>query len=94
MINFLFLFPYSFKALICIGVVGEGSIKYLEPRLAETVKNVVYVYLFILFIIYYLLFIIYLFIHYSLFLRDSHPRVRWAACNTVGQLSSDFGPGV
>ena len=28
-----------------------------------------------------------------LFLRDPHPRVRWAACNTIGQLSTDFGPG-
>lgn len=24
--------------------------------------------------------------------RDSHERVRWAACNTVGQLATDFGP--
>jgi hypothetical protein len=23
-------------------------------------------------------------------LRDSHPRVRWAACNAVGQMSTDF----
>lgn len=27
------------------------------------------------------------------FLRDSHPRVRYAACNAVGQLSTDFAPG-
>jgi len=26
--------------------------------------------------------------------RDPHHRVRWAACNTVGQMSSDFGPGL
>jgi len=26
------------------------------------------------------------------FMRDAHPRVRWAACNTVGQMSTDFGP--
>lgn len=26
------------------------------------------------------------------FFNDSHPRVRWAACNTVGQMSTDFGP--
>lgn len=25
-------------------------------------------------------------------LRDPHPRVRWAACNAVGQLSTDFAP--
>jgi len=24
--------------------------------------------------------------------KDPHPRVRWAACNTIGQMSSDFGP--
>ncbi|CAM6081611.1 unnamed protein product [Calypogeia fissa] len=24
--------------------------------------------------------------------RDSHPRVRWAAINTIGQLSTDLGP--
>ncbi len=23
---------------------------------------------------------------------DAHPRVRWAACNTAGQMSTDFGP--
>lgn len=27
------------------------------------------------------------------FLTDPHPRVRYAACNAVGQLSSDFAPG-
>ena len=27
------------------------------------------------------------------FLTDSHPRVRYAACNAVGQLSTDFAPG-
>jgi len=26
------------------------------------------------------------------FLRDPHPRVRYAACNALGQLSSDFAP--
>eukprot|EP01119_Soliformovum_irregulare_P006133 TRINITY_DN1791_c0_g1_i1.p1 TRINITY_DN1791_c0_g1~~TRINITY_DN1791_c0_g1_i1.p1 ORF type:complete len:1082 (-),score=281.10 TRINITY_DN1791_c0_g1_i1:40-3285(-) len=26
------------------------------------------------------------------FFSDSHPRVRWAACNTAGQMASDFGP--
>lgn len=26
------------------------------------------------------------------FFRDSHPRVRWAACNSVGQMATDFGP--
>jgi len=26
------------------------------------------------------------------FFQDPHPRVRWAACNTAGQMSSDFGP--
>ncbi|XP_052784006.1 importin-5-like [Mya arenaria] len=26
------------------------------------------------------------------FLRDPHPRVRYAACNAIGQLSTDFGP--
>ena len=26
------------------------------------------------------------------FTRDTHPRVRWAAFNTVGQLCQDFGP--
>ena len=25
---------------------------------------------------------------------DPHPRVRWAAINTVGQMSTDFGPGL
>ncbi|KAL6068524.1 Importin-5 [Balamuthia mandrillaris] len=25
---------------------------------------------------------------------DPHPRVRWAACNTIGQMSSDFGPTI
>lgn len=24
--------------------------------------------------------------------QDPHPRVRWAACNALGQMSSDFGP--
>eukprot|EP01117_Protostelium_nocturnum_P017390 TRINITY_DN7083_c0_g1_i2.p1 TRINITY_DN7083_c0_g1~~TRINITY_DN7083_c0_g1_i2.p1 ORF type:complete len:1021 (-),score=279.53 TRINITY_DN7083_c0_g1_i2:1847-4909(-) len=24
------------------------------------------------------------------FLRDPHPRIRWAACNCIGQMSSDF----
>lgn len=27
------------------------------------------------------------------FLGDTHPRVRYAACNAVGQLSTDFAPG-
>ena len=27
------------------------------------------------------------------FLTDTHPRVRYAACNAVGQLSTDFAPG-
>ena len=27
------------------------------------------------------------------FLTDPHPRVRYAACNAVGQLSTDFAPG-
>ncbi|KAH8294819.1 hypothetical protein KR018_003373 [Drosophila ironensis] len=26
------------------------------------------------------------------FLRDSHPRVRYAACNAIGQMSTDFAP--
>eukprot|EP01118_Nematostelium_gracile_P003268 TRINITY_DN1371_c0_g1_i5.p1 TRINITY_DN1371_c0_g1~~TRINITY_DN1371_c0_g1_i5.p1 ORF type:complete len:1087 (+),score=330.68 TRINITY_DN1371_c0_g1_i5:98-3358(+) len=26
------------------------------------------------------------------FFQDPHPRVRWAACNTCGQMSTDFGP--
>lgn len=26
------------------------------------------------------------------YLRDNHPRVRYAACNTIGQMSSDFAP--
>lgn len=26
------------------------------------------------------------------FLQDAHHRVRWAACNTIGQMSTDFGP--
>jgi len=26
------------------------------------------------------------------FMKDSHPRVRWAACNALGQLSTDFQP--
>lgn len=26
------------------------------------------------------------------FTKDPHPRVRWAACNTIGQMSTDFGP--
>jgi len=26
------------------------------------------------------------------FFSDPHPRVRWAVCNTVGQMSTDFGP--
>ncbi|KAH6668610.1 importin subunit beta-3 [Plectosphaerella plurivora] len=25
-------------------------------------------------------------------LKDSHPRVRWAGCNALGQMSSDFSP--
>src|SRR4051794_27435654 len=25
-------------------------------------------------------------------LRDPHPRVRWAGCNALGQMSSDFAP--
>ena len=25
-------------------------------------------------------------------LRDSHPRVRWAGCNALGQMSTDFAP--
>ena len=28
------------------------------------------------------------------YLADSHPRVRWAAANCVGQLSTDFAVGV
>lgn len=28
------------------------------------------------------------------FTRDEHPRVRWAAYNTVGQLCQDFGPRI
>ncbi|KAJ3184924.1 hypothetical protein HDU85_001617 [Gaertneriomyces sp. JEL0708] len=27
-------------------------------------------------------------------LRDPHPRVRWAACNAVGQMSTDFTPTI
>jgi len=26
------------------------------------------------------------------FLRDPHPRVRYAACNAIGQMSTDFAP--
>jgi len=26
------------------------------------------------------------------FTQDPHPRVRWAACNAIGQMSTDFGP--
>ncbi|KAL3846795.1 hypothetical protein ACJMK2_017751 [Sinanodonta woodiana] len=26
------------------------------------------------------------------FLKDPHPRVRYAACNAIGQMSTDFGP--
>jgi len=26
------------------------------------------------------------------FVQDPHPRVRWAACNAIGQMSTDFGP--
>jgi len=26
------------------------------------------------------------------FMKDAHPRVRWAACNAVGQMSTDFQP--
>jgi len=26
------------------------------------------------------------------FMKDSHPRVRWAACNAVGQMATDFQP--
>ena len=25
-------------------------------------------------------------------IADAHPRVRWAAINTIGQMSTDFGP--
>jgi hypothetical protein len=25
---------------------------------------------------------------------DPHPRVRWAACNTFGQMFTDFGPTI
>ena len=25
-------------------------------------------------------------------LRDPHPRVRWAGCNALGQMSTDFAP--
>ncbi|XP_069061286.1 importin-5 [Pleurodeles waltl] len=28
-----------------------------------------------------------------LFLQDAHPRVRYAACNAVGQMATDFAPG-
>uniref|UniRef100_A0A8D2LUX1 Importin 5 n=1 Tax=Varanus komodoensis TaxID=61221 RepID=A0A8D2LUX1_VARKO len=28
-----------------------------------------------------------------LFLRDTHPRVRYAACNAIGQMATDFAPG-
>lgn len=28
------------------------------------------------------------------FLRDQHPRVRYAACNATGQIASDFGPNL
>uniref|UniRef100_A0A8C2LJ38 Importin-5 n=1 Tax=Cricetulus griseus TaxID=10029 RepID=A0A8C2LJ38_CRIGR len=28
-----------------------------------------------------------------LFLQDPHPRVRYAACNAVGQMATDFAPG-
>ena len=24
--------------------------------------------------------------------RDPHPRVKWAAINTIGQMATDFGP--
>lgn len=26
------------------------------------------------------------------FLRDPHPRVRYAACNAIGQMATDFAP--
>lgn len=26
------------------------------------------------------------------YLQDSHPRVRYAACNAIGQMSTDFAP--
>lgn len=26
------------------------------------------------------------------FLQDSHPRVRYAACNAIGQMATDFAP--
>jgi len=26
------------------------------------------------------------------FLKDPHPRVRYAACNCVGQMATDFAP--
>jgi len=28
------------------------------------------------------------------FFTDAHPRVRWAACNTIGQMCSDFQPDI
>ncbi|OMJ17419.1 Importin subunit beta-3 [Smittium culicis] len=28
------------------------------------------------------------------YIRDPHPRIRYAACNTIGQLSTDFSPTV
>ena len=28
------------------------------------------------------------------FFQDPHPRVRWAACNTIGQMCSDFQPDI
>lgn len=27
-----------------------------------------------------------------IYLQDQHPRVRYAACNAIGQMSSDFAP--
>lgn len=28
------------------------------------------------------------------YLADPHPRVRYAACNAIGQMSTDFAPGI
>ena len=28
------------------------------------------------------------------FTKDSHPRVRYAACNALGQMSTDFQPNL
>jgi importin-5 len=35
--------------------------------------------------------LVYIFMTFS---RDSHPRVRWAACNLIGQLCTDFYPKI